>query len=194
MPSRQILVAFLATLSFLAPRLAQAQQKIGIVDYQRSVLEADEGKAARAHLEQMKDAKQKEFDKAQEALAKEGDTLQKQAPTMTEAARTQQASDYQKKVLDLRQAMAKGEAELGQSQREAFGPIEEKMQGMVAAVAQREGFSIVLIKQAVAFGPASLDVTNEVIRMYNEKYKVTTPAAAKTPASTSTKKSDTPKK
>lgn len=72
MPSRQILVAFLATLSLLAPRLAQAQQKIGIVDYQRAVLEVDEGKAARARLEQMKDAKQKEFDKAQEVLAKEG--------------------------------------------------------------------------------------------------------------------------
>jgi outer membrane protein len=187
MLSRKILVVSLATLSFLAPRLAQAQQKIGIVDYQRAVLEVDEGKAARARLEQMKDAKQKEFDKAQETLAKEGDTLQKQAPTMTEAARTQQASDYQKKVLELRQAMSKGEADLGQSQREAFGPIEEKMQGMVSAVAQREGFSMVLVKQAVAFGPASLDITNEVIRSYNEKYKVTTPAA-------SSKKSDTPKK
>jgi outer membrane protein len=187
MPSRQILVAFVATLSLLAPRLAQAQQKIAIVDYQRAILEVDEGKAARLRLEQMKDAKQKDFDKAQEALAKEGDTLQKQAPTMTEAARTQQAADYQKKVVELRQAMAKGEADLSQSQREAFGPIEEKMQGIVSAVAQREGFSIVLIKQAVAFGPASLDVTNEVIRMYNEKYKAATPAA-------STKKSDAPKK
>jgi outer membrane protein len=188
MPSRQILVAFLATLSLLAPRLAQAQQKIGVVDYQRAVLEVDEGKAARARLEQMKDSKQKEFDKAQEALAKEGDTLQKQAPTMTETARTQQAAEYQKKVVELRQAMAKGEADLGQSQREAFGPIEEKMQTTVATVAQREGFSMILVKQAVAFGPGSLDVTNEVIRMYNEKYKV-----AATPAA-STKKSDTPKK
>jgi outer membrane protein len=186
MLSRQILVAFLATVSLLAPRLAQAQQKIGIVDYQRAVLEVDEGKAARTRLEQLKDTKQKEFDKAQEALAKEGDTLQKQAPTMTEATRTQQAADYQKKVIDLRQAMAKGEAELSQNQREAFGPIEERMQGIVGTVAQREGFSIVLIKQAVAFGPPSLDVTNEVIRMYNEKYKVATPPPAK--------KSDTPKK
>lgn len=106
---------------------------------------------------------------------------------MTEAARTQQAADYQKKVVELRQAMAKGEADLGQSQREAFGPIEEKMQTTVATVAQREGFAMILVKQAVAFGPASLDVTNEVIRMYNEKYKVATPAA-------STKKTDTPKK
>jgi outer membrane protein len=179
MPSRQIVVAFLATLSLLAPRLAQAQQKIGIVDYQRAVLEVDEGKAARTKLEQQKESKQKEFDKQQEALAKEGDTLQKQAPTMTETARTQQASDYQKKVMELRQAMAKGEAELSQAQREAFGPIEERMQGIVSTVAGREGFSVVLVKQAVAFGPPSLDVTNEVIRMYNEKYKVTSTPAPK---------------
>ena len=182
MSSRQIQVALVAAVSLLAPRLAQAQQKIGIVDYQRAVLEADEGKAARAKLEALKDAKQKEFDKQQEALAKEGDTLQKQAPTMTDTARAQQASDYQKKVVDLRQAMARGEQELAQGQREAFGPIEERMQAVVAAVASREGFTVVLIKQAVAFGPPSLDVTNEVIRMYNEKYKVaSTSAASKTP-------------
>ncbi len=187
MPPRQMLVAILATLSLLTPRLAQAQQKIAIVDYQRAILEVDEGKAARTRLEQMKDAKQKEFDKAQEVLAKEGDTLQKQAPTMTETARAQKASEYQKKVVDLRQAVSKGEAELGQAQRDAFGPIEEKMQGVVGALAQKDGFSVVLIKQAVAFGTASLDVTNEVVRNYNEKYKVTsTPAPSK--------KSDTPKK
>jgi outer membrane protein len=187
MSSPRMLVAFLATLSLLAPRLAQAQQKIAVVDYQRAILEVDEGKAARARLEQMKDAKQKEFDKAQETLAKEGDTLQKQAATMTEATRTQRASEYQKKVVELRQAVAKGEADLSQAQRDAFGPIEEKMQAIVGAEAQKEGFSVILIKQAVAFGTPSLDVTNEVIRGYNEKYKVvSTPAPPR--------KSDAPKK
>jgi len=189
MSSRSILSALLATASLALPGVARAAEiKIGIVDYQRAVLEVDQGKAARARLEQLKDSKQKEFDKQQDALAKEGDTLQKQAPTMTEAARTQQAADYQKKVVELRQAMAKGEAELSQGQRDAFGPIEERMQGVVSSVAQREGFTIVLIKQAVAFSPASLDVTNAVIRMYNDKYKEATPPAA-TP-----KKADAPKK
>jgi len=189
MSSRPILIPLLAAVALLVPRLASAQQKLGIVDYQRAVLEVDEGKAARAKLEKLKDAKQKDFDKAQEALAKEGDTLQKQAPTMTEAVRTQQASDYQKRVIELRQAMAKGEADLGQVQRETFGPIEEKMQGVVSAIAQKDGFSILLVKQAVAFGAPSLDVTNEVIRMYNDKYKV-----AATPAAAPAKKTDAPKK
>ena len=188
MPSRQRLVAYLATLALLAPRLAQAEQKIGIVDYQRAVLEVDEGKAARTRLEQLKESKQKEFDKAQEALAKEGDTLQKQAPTMTDAVRAQRATEYQKKVAELRQAMAKGEAELSQGQRDSFGPIEERMQAIVNGVAQQEGFSIILIKQAVASGAPSLDVTNQVVRLYNEKYP------SKTPASAPSKKSDAPKK
>jgi hypothetical protein len=63
------------------------------------------------------------------------------------------------------------------------------MQGVVSVVAQHDGFSILLVKQAIAFGAPSLDVTNEVVRMYNDKYKV--PA---TPASTSPKKPDAPKK
>jgi len=188
MPSRQILGALLVTLALLAPRLARADIKIGIVDYQRAVLEVDEGKAARARLEGLKNAKQKEFDKQQDALAKEGDTLQKQAPTMTDAVRAQRASEYQKKVVELRQAVAKGEAELSQGQHDAFGPIEERMQGIVTDVAQQEGFTVVLIKQAVASATPSLDVTNQVIRMYNDKYPG--PKASTAPA----KKSDAPKK
>jgi outer membrane protein len=188
MPSRQVLFTFLSLCALLAPRMAQADVKIGVVDYQRAVLEVDEGKAARARLEQMKNSKQKEFDKAQEALAKEGDTLQKQAPTMTDTVRAQRGTEYQKKVVELRQAVAKGEAELGQSQRDAFGPIEERMQGIVNDVAQQEGFTIVLIKQAVASATPSLDVTNQVIRLYNDKY----PGAKTSPAPS--KKSDAPKK
>jgi outer membrane protein len=185
MSSRSIFSALLATASLALPSMAQAAElKLGIVDYQRAVLEVDQGKAARARLEQLKDAKQKEFDKAQDALAKEGDVLQKQAPTMTEAARQTQGAEYQKKVVELRQSMAKGEQDLAQGQRDAFGPIEERMQGVVSAVAQREGFSVVLIKQAVAYSPPSLDVTNAVIRMYNDKFKDTasTPAPKKTAA------------
>jgi len=61
--------------------------------------------------------------------------------------------------------------------------------GVVSAIAQKDGFSILLVKQAVAFGAPSLDVTNEVIRMYNDKYKV-----AATPAAAPAKKTDAPKK
>jgi outer membrane protein len=193
MPSRQLFVALLAAASLLAPRLAGAAEfKLAYVDVQRAIGETDEGKAARTRLEAARDAKQKEIDKEQEVLRKEKETFEKQVATMTEATRTEKGTALQKKIYDLQQKFEKGRAELSEQEREAFlgkGGIVEKMQVVIASIAQRDGFTVILDRAATVYAAPSLDVTNEAIRLYNEKYKA--PASA---SSTTPKKADAPKK
>ena len=184
MSSRQLLVPLLAGLSLLAPRVARAAElKIAYVDLQRAFAEVDEGKAAKARLEQMRDAKQKEIDKEQEVLKKEKDTFEKQMGTMTDAARTQQGTELQKKLYDLQQRFEKGRAELAQTERETLSGILGKMQPIIQTIAQRDGFTMVFEKtdSGLLYAPASLDLTNELIRLFNEKNKVAGAAASTTP-------------
>jgi outer membrane protein len=191
MSSRQILVAVLATVSLLVPRVARAAElKIAYVDLQRAFAEADEGRAAKAKLEQMRDAKQKEIDKEQEALKKEKDTYDKQAATMTEATRNAQQTELQRKFVDLQQRFEKGRAELAQNERETLSSILAKMQPIIQSIAQRDGFTMVFEKtdSGLLYAPASLDLTNELIRQFNEKYKV----AGSTPSTPAKKSSATP--
>ncbi len=193
MPSRQMLVALLAGLSLLAPGIAHAAElKIAYVDLQRAFAEVDEGKAAKAKLEQMRDAKQKEIDKEQEVLKKEKETFEKQMATMTDAARTQQGTELQKKLYDLQQRFEKGRAELAQTERETLSGILGKMQPIIQGIAQRDGFTMVFEKtdSGLLYAPASLDITNELIRQFNEKSKAggtatSTPAKKSTTATTS---------
>ncbi|MGO9829951.1 MAG: OmpH family outer membrane protein [Myxococcaceae bacterium] len=188
MSSRQLLVPLLAGLSLLAPRVARAAElKIAYVDLQRAFAEVDEGKAAKARLEQMRDAKQKEIDKEQEVLKKEKETFEKQMATMTEATRTQEGTALQKKMYDLQQRFEKGRAELAQTERETLSGILGKMQPIIQSIAQRDGFTMVFEKtdSGLLYAPASLDLTNELIRMFNEKNKV----AGSTPSTSSSKKS-----
>ncbi len=191
MSSRQMVVALLATLSLVVPRLAHAAElKIAYVDLQRAFAEVDEGRTAKARLEQIRDAKQKDIDKEQEQLRKEKETYDKQTATMTAEARAQQGSELQKKFLDLQQRFEKGRADLAQNERETLGGILTKMQPIITSIAQRDGFTMVFEKtdSGLLYAPPSLDLTNELIRLFNEKNKV-----AGAPA-TSSKKSDTPKK
>ncbi|MGO8970454.1 MAG: OmpH family outer membrane protein [Myxococcaceae bacterium] len=183
MSSRQLLVPLLAGLSLLAPRVARAAElKIAYVDLQRAFAEVDEGKAAKARLEQMRDAKQKEIDKEQEVLKKEKETFEKQMATMTDAARTQKGSELQKKLYDLQQRFEKGRAELAQTERETLSGILGKMQPIIQSIAQRDGFTMVFEKtdSGLLYAPASLDLTNELIRLFNEKNKVAGAAASST--------------
>jgi outer membrane protein len=192
MSSRQLLMALLASLTLVAPRLAHAAElKIAYIDLQRAFAEVDEGRAAKARLEQIRDTKQKEIDKEQEALKKEKETYEKQMATMTEATRGQQGSELQKKFLDLQQRFEKGRAELAQNERETLGGILAKMQPIITSIAQRDGFTMVFEKtdSGLLYAPPSLDLTNELIRLFNEKNKVAGAAS-----SSAKKASDTPVK
>ncbi len=192
MPSRQLFVALLAGLSLVAPRIAHAAElKIAYVDLQRAFAEVDEGRTAKARLEQIRDAKQKDIDKEQEALKKEKETYEKQMGTMTAETRAQQGSELQKKFLDLQQRFEKGRADLAQNERETLGGILAKMQPIITSIAQRDGFTMVFEKtdSGLLYAPPSLDLTNELIRLFNEKNKAAAAAAAG-----SSKKLDSPKK
>jgi outer membrane protein len=184
MSSRQMLVAALATVSLLTPGLAHAAElKIAYVDLQRAFAEVDEGKAAKAKLEALRDAKQKEIDKEQEQLKKDVETFQKQSSTMTDGTRQQQGGELERKRNDLQQRFEKGRAELAQSERETLSGILAKMQPIITGIAQHDGFTMIFEKtdSGLLYAPASLDVTNELIRQYNEKNKATATSASTTP-------------
>jgi outer membrane protein len=201
MSSRQMLLALSATLFVVVPRLAHAAElKLAYVDLQRAFAEVDEGRTAKAKLEQIRATKQKDIDKEKDQLQKEKETYEKQLPTMSAETRAQQGDELRKKFLDLEQRFEKGRAELAQNERETLGGILAKMQPIISGIAQRDGFTMVFEKNdsGLVYAPPSLDLTNELIRLFNEKSKVGTTAAPKKsdPASSTAgaKKSDTPKK
>ena len=190
MSFRRLLVAMatVVPLSFSASAHAQAAVKLGYVNFQKALSEIDEAKAAKDRLEKLKLQKQTDLDKVQDAFKKEQEAFQKQAPTMTEQARNEKGEALQKKYMEITQNFEKGRTELAQKENEEFQPIVNKMRTVVNSIAQKEGFTMVFDANGIAYAPDSLDITNQVIRTYNDQNKVK-PVAA-TPA----KKSDAPKK
>jgi len=191
MSFRRLMVAVATVVPLTLSVAARAEAKFGYVDLQRALGEVEEGKAAKARLEAMKEQKQKELDKAQEDLKKEKDVFDKQAATMTEQVRNEKGASLQKKLIELQQTFEKGRAELAQKQNEEIQAIFGKMTPIITAIAQREGFTMVFERNdaGLIYAPPSLDLTNELVRIYNDQNKS---KAGATPASA--KKSDTPAK
>lgn len=186
MSSRRLLVALAALIPLTFSAAAHAQgTKIGYVNFQKALAELEEAKAARTRLEGIKEQKQKDLDKAQDALKKDKDTFDKQAATMTEQARSDKAEALQKRFIELQQNFEKGRAELAQKENEEFQPIVNKMRTVINAIAQKEGFTMVFDAGGIAYAPDSLDLTPQLVRTYNEQNKgakTSTPAPAATPA------------
>ena len=173
MSFQRIVISTALVLPLVFSAAARADIKVGYVDLQRALLEVEQGRAAKAKLQSVLDKKQKELDKEQEVLKKEKETLDKQASAMNQETLVQKQTELQKKLFELAQKWEKGKQEMATKERTELQAIFQKMDPIIAQIAQREGLTFVFEKtdSGLVYAPAHLDLTNELVRMYNDKNK-----------------------
>jgi outer membrane protein len=155
----------------LAPALAHAEQKLGVVDLQRALNEVDEGKAAKALLKKDFDEKQKQLDLKKAEFDKLQADLEKQAVVMSDAAKKERATDLDRRARELQGLFVQLQKDLSDRERDATKGIFDRMGNIVREIAEAEGFTVVLERGAgVVYAPPALDLTNELIRKYNARH------------------------
>jgi outer membrane protein len=162
------IAAVALALSPLAARAADP--KLGYVDLQRALEEIDEGKAAKAQLKKDFDEKQKQLDQRTDEVKRLDADFQKQAMVMAPDAKAAKAAELERKKGEVQQFFMGLQQDLAGREREVTRGIFDKMVGMVRELAEAEGFTMVLDRNTVLYAPASLDVTNELVRKYNARF------------------------
>lgn len=164
----QKLLAFVLLGSFLAPSLALADPKLAVVDLQRALEETNDGKKAKAKLKADFDRKQQELDAKQNELKQMKDDLDKKLPLMKPEAAEAEKKKFQDRFVELQTTYQRLQQDLAKKEQDATSGIFRKLSLVVANVAEREHFAMVLEKNsAVVWSEPELDITNEVIRLYN---------------------------
>ena len=152
----------------VAARVAHAEDKIAFVDLQRALEETNDGKAAKSKLKADFDKKQKELDEKQEELKKMKESFDKKQALMKPDALQKEQADLQSRFMQLQETYARLQRDLAGKEQEATRGILQRLQMVVQKIAEREHFVMVFERQSsVVWGQPSLDITNEVIRMYN---------------------------
>ena len=167
----------LALSLLLAARASAAQGiKIGFVDVQRAVQEVEEGKQARARLKSELEQKRANLDQKRASLEKLKADYDKQAPVLSEDAKRKKQEELQKAFIEAQNQAGEMQEELQGKEQEAMASISKRLVQVVADVSDKESFTFVLDKAALLYAPAASDVTNEVVRRYNERFGSGTPA------------------
>lgn len=164
-----VLFACLAVLGLSLPAAAQ-EMKIGFVDLQRALNEVDEGAAAKAALKREFDAKQAELDNRQNELKALKDELDARGMMMTPEAKQEKAAELQRKLMEVQQIYFQLQQELSQKEAQATSGIFAKMGTLLETMGRESGYTIIVEKSAVVYAKPSLDLTNELIRRYNDAY------------------------
>ncbi|MCS6901885.1 MAG: OmpH family outer membrane protein [Myxococcales bacterium] len=154
--------------------------RIAVIDMQRAVMETEDGLRAQSTLRKYFERRQLELNFRQEELAKKKEDIEKQAKVLSKEALQRALEDWQRQLNELQIVFSEYERERVRKQNDVTAPIYSRVSGLLRKLAQREGYDLILDRQVVPYAKADLDITDQIILMYNndEEVAATPPPSA----------------
>ncbi len=156
-------------LAGVAPSL-YAQARFGVVDLNRAVVETAEGRRANAHIKGWFKRRQDELDLRRSSLKLMLDDIQRRRSEMDERTLQGRMEEYQRQLVIYSQTALEYQDELAQREAKVTKHIYTNLQGLIQQVGARQNYTGVLEKQGVVYHVPSLDMTEQVVRAYNEQF------------------------
>ena len=128
-------------------------------------------------------AKKKELQALQKQVDDLKSKLNEQARVLSADAATQMQQQILENEKKLRRNTEDGQAEVGKKRDALLGKMSSKIQVIIREYAQTNGYSVIFLReQNQPYVKPSLDITQEIVRIYNEQNPVAASAAASPPA------------
>jgi len=164
----RLLPALLFGLLALAPaRDAAAESRIAVVDLQHAVMQTEDGIRAQATLKKLFDKRQRDLDAKQNDLQRAREDIERQSRVLSREALQKRMEDWQRQMVELQTVFVDYNKELQKKQGELTGPIIKKMMTVINRVAKKQGFELIIDKQAAPYARPDLDLTEQIIQLYN---------------------------
>ena len=162
MMSKLLQSVALATSMIVAASAVQAQElKIGFVNSERVLREANLAKAAQAKLEAEFGKREKDMRDLEAKLRGAAEKLEKDAPTLSEAERTRRQRDLVEQDRDLQRRKREWQEDLNQRKNEELSAVVDKANKVIKQIFDSEKYDLIL-QDAIHFS-ARVDITKKVI-------------------------------
>ncbi len=155
-----------AALLALATTGAQAQElKIGYVNSERVLKEANPAKAAQAKLETEFGKREKDLADVANRLKAAADKLDKDSPTLSDAERTRRQRDLVEQDREFQRKRREFQEDLNQRKNEELSGVVERANKVIKQIFDSEKYDLIL-QDAVHWSPR-VDITKKVIDALN---------------------------
>jgi outer membrane protein len=166
-----------------APATMSAPTKVGVIQIQAALAATKEGQKAAAELEVKLAPRKKELEGKQSEIKDLQDRLQKGGNTLSDSAKEDLTRNIDAKTKSYNRQLEDAQAELEQEQQKLVNVLGQKMMAVIDKFAQQNGFAIVLDvsnqNTPVLYASNTVDITKEVIDLYDKTVFTATPPAAR---------------
>lgn len=165
-----LLITFFVVVAFTVPAFA-ADVKVGVLDLMKVIDLSEAGKKAKTEMNAKIKAAEAEVKKEQDKLLAMKAEIEKQAPMLSPTALAEKQRNYEDKLLDFKRKLQDYEYELQSKDFELAQVILTQTKDIIDKIGKEEGYTIILERtnSAVLYFPASVDITEKVIKEMNKK-------------------------
>lgn len=164
-----VLFLFMAGTAFAASK----ELKIGYIDLQRVINESEAGKDARQRFSEEVKRRQEELNKRQKELRDLQEEYRKKVSILKEEAKKEKEREIAEKSRSIQEFITISERELRRRESQLTRDIIRDIRTIVRDYAKEKGYTYVFEKMegGILYGPEGDDLTEEIIKRYNEKYR-----------------------
>ena len=166
------LSVFISVFIFLAsvPVFSADVAKIGLVDFQKIMIDSSAGKLIQKKLQAKGDEFSKKLEAMQEEIVQLEKTLKTESMVLSLEKKEEKGREYRIKVNDFNQAKKKLQYDLQTLENQEIKEMQKEVFEVVQKLGKNEGYLLVLEKKSagVIYNPESIDITDKVISEYNK--------------------------
>jgi len=160
---------------------ATPQSKIGVINVQVAITSTAEGKQAAAELQSQFAPRQSELDKMRKQIDERQTRLRTGQTTLSDEEQARLAREGDQMTRAYQRKQQESQDDFNGAQQELVTRIGSKMVGILDKYSKENGYAIVLDTSSqqttVIYAANQIDVTQEIIRLYDQSYPVKTGAA-----------------
>jgi len=146
---------------------------LGKVDVQKVLVLVDQGKKVRDQLKKEFDTKQNEIKKEEDKIRKLQQDFEKQSAVMNDKAKGKKQKEIQDQIMGLQQKSMDYQKTIQDMENNLKRPILENIKKIVEEVSKDSNVDVTfeVSTAPVIYAKEEKDLTDEVIKKYNKKYK-----------------------
>jgi outer membrane protein len=162
---------------------AAGTTKVGVINIQSALIGTRDGQKAAQELDAKRAPKQKELESKQNTINQLRDQLNKGSNTMAPDARTKLVREIDQRTTSLNRDLEDAQAEFEQDQQKILNDLGQRIMTVIDKYARDNGYTLILDVSSpqtpVLYATNQIDITQEIIKLYDAQ----APAAASAPAS-----------
>ena len=145
--------------------------KMGFVDIQKALNESDSGKKAMGELEGQRKKTQTKINDKIAAKEKMQAELDKQENVLSPEAKREKTDEIEKMERDIENTINEANTDLQKKLRNLNLSILSELNEVIDDFGKTEGYAIIFPADAVIYTSKAVDITDSVIKRYNDRYQ-----------------------